>query len=175
MRRKAVLNASPNKAHEILAELEKNFEIQIITQNIDNLHERAGSTRVLHLHGEIIKSRSSRFSELIYPIDGWELKMGDNCEKGYQLRPHIVWFGEDVPMIGKAADLVSNADIVAIIGTSMQVYPAAGLINSAPHGISIYIIDPGIPDNRSSRDVVFINEKATSGVAKLAKILIGFE
>ena len=127
-RRRQVRKAKPNKAHLALAKLEKKYDVHIITQNIDDLHERGGSTQVLHLHGEINKVRSTVDSRLIYELDHWEMKLGDKCEKGSQLRPHIVWFGEPVPMIEKAIPIVKTADIVIVIGTSLGVYPAAGLV-----------------------------------------------
>jgi len=141
-RRKQLLEASPNAGHLGLVELEKYFEVWIVTQNIDDLHERAGSSRILHLHGEIRKARSTADPNLVYDIDGWKLEEGDLCEKGSQLRPHVVWFGEAVPAIEEAARVVSNADIFLIIGTSMNVYPAAGLINYVPESAPIYVIDP---------------------------------
>jgi NAD-dependent deacetylase len=169
-RRKAVLEAEPNKAHVLLAELEEQFNVHIITQNIDNLHERAGSNNVLHLHGEIVKSRSTFNSDDIYPVKGWELKMGDVCKAGYQLRPHIVWFGESVPLIEPAKEIVSDADIFVIIGTSLQVYPAAGLINYTKPKIPIYVIDPKQIIIKNMRFQI-IQEKAETGVEHLIKIL----
>ncbi|NDC31069.1 MAG: NAD-dependent deacylase [Bacteroidetes bacterium] len=169
-RRKAVLEAEPNKAHVLLAELEEQFNVHIITQNIDNLHERAGSNNILHLHGEIVKSRSTFNSDDIYPIKGWELKMGDLCNAGYQLRPHIVWFGESVPLIEPAKEIVSDADIFVIIGTSLQVYPAAGLINYTKPKIPIYVIDPKQIIINNMRFQI-IQEKAETGVEQLIKIL----
>jgi NAD-dependent deacetylase len=169
-RRKAVLEAEPNKAHVLLAELEEQFNVHIITQNIDNLHERAGSNNVLHLHGEIVKSRSTFNSDDIYPVKGWELKMGDVCKAGYQLRPHIVWFGESVPLIEPAKEIVSDADIFVIIGTSLQVYPAAGLINYTKPKIPIYVIDPKQIIIKNMRFQI-IQEKAETGVEQLIKIL----
>ncbi|MFK7755607.1 MAG: NAD-dependent deacylase [Flavobacteriales bacterium] len=144
-RRKNVHEVEPNEAHYILAQLEQANNVQIITQNIDNLHERAGSSNILHLHGEITKSRSTSDPNLVYEIEGTELNVGDLCEKGSQLRPHIVWFGEAVPTIETAAYIMSTADEVIIIGTSMQVYPAAGLVHYAPEGAPILVIDPNAP------------------------------
>jgi NAD-dependent deacetylase len=141
-RRKNLMEAKPNAAHIALAGLEDMYDVQIITQNIDDLHERGGSSKVLHLHGELKKVRSSVDPDLIYELKGWELKRGDLCEKGSQLRPHIVWFGEPVPLIMEAAKLVEQADILIIIGTSLQVYPAAGLIHYAFAGAPKYYIDP---------------------------------
>lgn len=171
LRRKNLLGANPNKAHNILAELEDYFKVSIITQNIDNLHERAGSSNVLHLHGELLKSRSSKDQSLVYDIDGSELNLGDLCELGTQLRPHIVWFGEEVPKMLDAVEVVQRADFLAIIGTSMVVYPAAGLIHYTQPDIPIYVIDPGNPDVNQNR-VHFINEKATTGTQKLKELLL---
>jgi NAD-dependent deacetylase len=170
-RRKKVWEVTPNRGHEILAELENQFDVQIITQNIDNLHERAGSSNVLHLHGEITKSRSTAKSDLVYDISGWELKWGDRCEMGSQLRPHIVWFGEAVPMIEPAARLVSEADIFVVVGTSLQVYPAAGLITYAPTFCPKYIIDPNIPDVGNIRNMVGIAKGGSEGLAELASLI----
>lgn len=167
-RRKNVLEVVPNRGHLILSELQKDFDVQIITQNIDDLHERAGSKNILHLHGEIRKSRSTGDPELIYNIKGWELKWGDRCEKGYQLRPHIVWFGEAVPMIEPAADLVSQADIFVVVGTSLQVYPAAGLVAYASAFIPKYIIDPFIPETGGIRNMIAIEKGAGEGLEELA-------
>lgn len=166
-RRKNVMEAKPNRGHIILAELQKDFDVQIITQNIDDLHERAGSKKILHLHGEIRKSRSTGDPDHIYDIHGWELKWGDRCEKGYQLRPHIVWFGEAVPMIEPAADLVSAADIFVVVGTSLQVYPAAGLVAYASPSIPKYIIDPFIPEVHGIRNMIAIEKGAGEGLEEL--------
>lgn len=163
-RRKAGMDAKPNAGHLILAELEKDFDVQIITQNVDNLHEKAGSTKVLHLHGEIFKSRSTRNPELVYDIKGWELNLGDKCELGSQLRPHIVWFGEAVPMIEPAAELAHDADIFVVVGTSLAVYPAAGLVNFVRRNVPIYVVDPHIPEMTKSQNVTFIQEPATVGM-----------
>lgn len=163
MRRKAVLDAQPNEAHMALARLEKVHDVSIITQNIDNLHERAGSTQVLHLHGEITKSRSTNDPDLVYDIDGPELRMGDRCELGSQLRPHIVWFGEAVPMIEQAAEIVSNADLLIVIGTSLLVYPAAGLVDYAPPEAKLFVIDPETPMLNKAR-AEYITQKASEGV-----------
>jgi NAD-dependent deacetylase len=140
-RRKAVLEARPNPAHLALVELEQKFDVSIITQNIDDLHERAGSANVLHLHGLITRSQSDKNPSLTYDINGWELCMGETCELGSQLRPHVVWFGEAVPMIEKAAALCYDADIFIVIGTSLQVYPAAGLVDIVPSDASKFLID----------------------------------
>ena len=169
-RRKQVLAAQPNAAHKALAELEKQYDVHIITQNIDDLHERAGSSRVLHLHGEILKSRSTIDPRLVYPINGWELKPGDRCEKGSQLRPHIVWFGELVPELEHAAYIASGAELFLVIGTSLQVYPAAGLVSYAPLHAQKYYIDPkgGIPGG----DFEVIKATAGIGVPALVKKLM---
>lgn len=169
-RRKKLIEAFPNEGHKGLVELEKLFDVHIITQNVDDLHERAGSKNVLHLHGELKKARSTANPNLIYDIDGWELKIGDTCEKGSQLRPHIVWFGETVSEISNAVKIVNNADIFVVIGTSLNVYPAAGLVDYTPVGIPIFLIDPNdvYPQNNN---VTIIKEKASSGVQKLIDIL----
>ncbi len=170
MRRNDALKAVPNKAHKLLVELENQFDVRIITQNVDNLHERAGSKNVLHLHGELFKSRSTKDASLIYSIKGSELKPGDTCELGSQLRPHIVWFGEEVPEMISAVEIVQKADILIIIGTSMVVYPAAGLINYIRPKTPIYVIDPGNPD-MNTENVTFINKNATTGMQELYNML----
>ncbi|WP_342646748.1 NAD-dependent deacylase [Mucilaginibacter sp. CSA2-8R] len=172
MRRKSVMEAEPNTAHYALAKLEEKYEVTIITQNIDDLHERAGSSRVVHLHGIITRSQSSLNPTLTYPIDGWEIKMDDVCELGSPLRAHVVWFGESVPMIETAAALCTTADIFILIGTSLAVYPAAGLIDYVPDGVPKYIIDPHIPYVRGGESVTKIEEKATTGVVKLVDDLL---
>lgn len=169
-RRKQVLNAKPNQGHLSLAELENHFDVQIITQNVDDLHERAGSSKVLHLHGELLKSRSCGDESLIYDCDV-DIKIGDLCDKGHQLRPHIVWFGEMVPMIEPAAELVSQADIFLVIGTSLLVYPAAGLIDFTKPGIPKFLIDPNIP-NTPVKHTELIEATAAIGTPQLAKKLI---
>jgi len=142
-RRKQIIESKPNQAHLIVAQLQKYYDVQVITQNIDDLHEKAGSEKVLHLHGEIMKARSTKDDKLIYELDNWELKKGDVCEKGFQLRPHIVWFGELVPEMETATVLSENADIFITIGTSLNVYPAANLINVVPSKTPKYLVDPG--------------------------------
>ena len=165
-RRRNVLEAQPNDAHIGLAQLQNHFDVHIITQNIDNLHERAGSKNVLHLHGEILKMRSEIDESLIYDIKG-DINLGDKAEDGAQLRPHIVWFEEPVPMIEAAITLVQSADVFVVVGTSLVVYPAAGLINySAPH-IPKYIIDKQIPYTSSVYNVTAIEKPATLGVQDL--------
>jgi NAD-dependent deacetylase len=163
-RRKQLLEAAPNIGHLGLVELEKEFEVVIVTQNVDDLHERAGSSNVLHLHGELRKSRSTVDPGLIYDIEGWKLEEGDLCEKGSQLRPHVVWFGEAVPAIEEAAGEVSGADIFVIIGTSMNVYPAAGLIHYVSPGAPIYIIDPNEVPVTSHPRIRIIRKNAGEGV-----------
>lgn len=172
-RRKQILESRPNKAHNIIASLQDQFDVQVITQNIDNLHERAGSKKVLHLHGEITKSRSSVDPTLIYSLKGAELKMGQRCEKGSQLRPHIVWFGETVPNIEEAQRLASLADIFIIVGTSLNVYPAAGLVDFAPYDAPKYVIDPNHTRAELIPNLDIIREKAGEGMEKLMKILTG--
>ncbi len=171
-RRKQLYEVQPNDGHYALVELEKHFDVQIITQNVDDLHERAGSTNVMHLHGELKKVRSSADEDLVYTLDGWELKAGDLCEKGSQLRPHIVWFGEPVPMIPAAAELSSSADIYVIIGTSLNVYPAAGLVDYVRPGTPIYLIDPSDLSVGHIRGLTMIREKASTGTKKLVQQLI---
>lgn len=170
-RRKALLNTGPNSAHTDLAMLEETFDVQIITQNVDNLHERAGSTKVLHLHGELTKARCTVNENDIYTIEGWELNEGSLSDSGHQLRPHIVWFGEPVPEMEEAVPMVNEADVLLIIGTSLNVYPAAGLMNYVKRGTPIYVIDPGTPMGIESMDVTFINKKATEGMKELIEIL----
>ncbi|HSF46144.1 MAG TPA: NAD-dependent deacylase [Chitinophagaceae bacterium] len=170
-RRKNVAEAKPNEAHKILASLEEHFDVHIITQNIDDLHERAGSTKVLHLHGEIFKMRSSRNEHLIYDIRG-DINLGDKAEDGAQLRPHIVWFGEAVPMIEVAAAITATADIFAVVGTSLVVYPAAGLVHYTPSGIPCYVVDKKLPPTSGMRNVLAIEKPATSGMAELRHLLL---
>lgn len=171
-RRKSALAAKPNRGHEILAELQNDFDVTVITQNVDDLHERAGSNNVIHLHGSLFESRSTIDPSLVYKIDGWELNPGDKCEKGSQLRPNIVWFGEMVPMMEKAAYITSMADIFLVVGTSLVVYPAAGLINEAPRSIPKYIVDPKVPDVSPSPNLHFITEKASVGMEKVRKLIL---
>ena len=166
-RRKQALSVHPNPAHYALVELEKHYDVQIITQNVDNLHEIAGSTNVVHLHGELFKSESTKNPELVYDIASWELKKGDLCELGSQLRPHIVWFGEAVPMMDLAMDITVQADIFVVVGTSLAVYPAAGLVHYVNAYKPIYIIDPVKPDITFRKNMTFIQEKASVGMEKL--------
>ena len=171
-RRKIVWEAEPNPAHTALAKLETKYDVQIITQNVDDLHERGGSSNVLHLHGEIKKARSTVDPGLVYELDHWELKMGDKCEKGSQLRPHIVWFGEAVPMIEPAAEISSTADIFIVIGTSMVVYPAASLIVYAKPDIPKYYVDPKAFEVSGISNLVTIKKKAGEGVPELVDELL---
>jgi NAD-dependent deacetylase len=161
-RRSQVLVSKPNLAHTILAELEENYSVNIITQNVDDLHERAGSSNVLHLHGELLKSRSSLQKELVYDCKQ-DIQLGDLCELGSQLRPHIVWFGEEVPLLDQAINLVREAYVLLVIGTSLLVYPAAGLIHYAPAQAQKFIIDPDIPNNTPS-DFIRIKSTAVEGI-----------
>lgn len=170
-RRKQLLETMPNKGHLGLVELENDFEVSIVTQNVDDLHERAGSSSILHLHGELRKARSTADPDLIYDIEGWKLEEGDCCEKGSQLRPHVVWFGEAVPAFEKAVEIVSSAEIFVIIGTSMNVYPAAGLINYVPAKAPIYVIDPNEVAIASHPRLKLIAQGAGAGVQMLIKEL----
>lgn len=172
-RRKQLLEVSPNAGHFALVEMERDFDVHIITQNVDDLHERAGSSKVLHLHGELRKSRSFTDQNLVYPCDV-DINLGDICEKGSQLRPHIVWFGEMVPMLEPAAELVVEADVALIVGTSMQVYPAAGLVGYAMPGIPIIYVDPNPAINYElsrMKNLKVLAEKAGTGVAKVLEEL----
>lgn len=171
-RRKQALTVQPNQGHTALAELEIFFNVTVITQNIDSLHEQAGSSNVIHLHGEISKARSTIDSNLIYELDGWELKEGDKCEKGSQLRPHIVWFGEAVPMMEVAIREASTADIFIVAGTSLQVYPAAGLLDFIDSETPKFIVDPQIPTSSKKANTFFYEEKATTGLPKVQQYLI---
>jgi NAD-dependent deacetylase len=170
MRRRDALKAEPNAGHLGLAELERDFDVHIITQNIDDLHERAGSTSVMHLHGEIFKMRSDKNEELVYPIRE-DILVGHRAEDGAQLRPHIVWFEEPVPMIERAVPLVRSADIFVVVGTSLVVYPAAGLVDLARPGIPKFIVDKKIPYTSSVGDLVAIEQPASTGVQELRQQL----
>jgi len=171
-RRTQLAGCQPNAGHFGVARLEKYFAVHVITQNIDNLHERAGSTNVLHLHGELTKARSTADPYLIYDIGYKNINRGDLCEMGSQLRPHIVWFGEAVPMMNEAVRITSEADIFAVIGSSLNVYPAAGLIAYAPEKASLWLIDPNDVYISIPRDVEVIMEPATRGVAILTERLL---
>lgn len=170
MRRMDVAKVEPNAAHKALATLEKDFDVNIITQNIDDLHERAGSTQVLHLHGEIFKMRSERSEDLVYDIRG-EISLGDLAEDGTQLRPYIVWFEEPVPMIEIAANIAAEADIFVVIGTSLVVYPAAGLVHYVAPFVPKFIIDKSIPETSYLRSLTIIEKPATEGVKDLMEML----
>jgi len=171
MRRQNVLEANPNPAHIGLAQLEEYFDVQIITQNIDDLHERAGSSKILHLHGEILKMRSEYDESLIYPIQT-DINIGDLADDGAQLRPHIVWFEEPVPLISDAVKLVRHSDIFVVIGTSLAVYPAAGLVDYAPWPIPKFILDKKIPGTSSLYNLTKIERSAAVGIKELKKLLI---
>ena len=170
-RRKKLWEAKPNEGHRGIAELEKHFDTTIITQNVDDLHEQAGSSKVLHLHGELRKARSTIDPSLVYTLKHWELNLGDKCEKGSQLRPHIVWFGESVPAIAEAIIIAQEADIFVVIGTSLAVYPAANLVNYTKAQIPIFVVDPNNPEIYKS-NVVFIQKKASVGVKQLKNELL---
>ena len=172
-RRKDVLAAEPNAAHKAIARLESRYEVQIITQNIDNLHERAGSTNVLHLHGLISQARSSKHEHLLYDIDGWEMKLGETCEKGSQLRPNIVWFGEEVPMYPIACELAQTADIFIVIGTSLQVNPAAMVVMYAPSHSKKILIDPKAHEIKGlGQQWQMVHETACIGVPSVVEDLL---
>ncbi|MCF8364546.1 MAG: NAD-dependent deacylase [Bacteroidales bacterium] len=171
-RRKQLLEVEPNIAHFALAKLETCYNVHIITQNVDDLHERAGSSNILHLHGELRKSQSTIDENLVYEIKGWELKIGDTCEKGSQLRPHVVWFGEQVTQIVPAIQISRQADLFIVIGTSLAVYPAAGLIGYVDDSAPKYLIDPKSGDGLSLPNLKIIREKAGIGVPKLVEELI---
>lgn len=171
-RRKQALTAKPNDGHLALAELQKHFQVSIVTQNVDSLHEDAGSNQVLHLHGQLNKSRSTLDESLVYDVDGWELKEGDTCEKGSQLRPHIVWFGEAVPMMEPAISETISADIFIVAGTSLVVYPAAGLLDFVPQEVPKYIVDPKIPEVRSAENMFLYEEPASTGLKKVKDHII---
>lgn len=173
-RRRQLFEVKPNKGHEILHELEDVMTVRIITQNVDNLHEAAGSTSVLHLHGELLKVRSIKDENLIYElnIENPDIALGDVCEKGSQLRPHIVWFGEPVPMMPEAMSLVRTADVFLIVGTSLNVYPAAGLIDYVPPGVPIYLIDPNDVAYTGRRNIHFIKKGASEGMTEFKKYFV---
>ena len=173
MRRKQILDTEPNEAHVYFAEIENEFNVQIVTQNIDDLHERAGSKNVLHLHGQIILAKSSndKYKEL-YPIRGWELSDKDTCPNGFRLRPHVVWFGEDVPEYSKAIPLISSADVFIVLGTSLQVFPAAGLVEYASAKAVKIIVDPNVDDFQIPTDFIKLKASAVDAIPELEKILI---
>ena len=172
-RRKELLSTKPNPAHFAIAELEKHFDVQVVTQNVDDLHERAGSTRVTHLHGELMKLRSERNTDLIVPISGWEQTLDTRAEDGALLRPHIVFFGESVPMFDAATKIAAEADLMIVVGTSLAVYPAAMLVRYAKAGVPIYVVDPGTPDTSMIRNTLtHIKARAAIGMPELAEKLI---
>ncbi len=166
-RRKGVLEAEPNEGHRQIAAWQEHFHVTVITQNIDDLHERAGSRNVVHLHGEIRKSRSTVNPQLVYGIEGWQLLMGDVCEQGSQLRPHIVWFGEEVPMMEIAAGIIEESDIFIVVGTSLQVYPAAGLVDFAMRAQQKFIVDPEANSLLSKPGWISINSGAGEGLQRI--------
>jgi NAD-dependent deacetylase len=170
-RRVAAATALPNEGHLALASLEEDFDVTIITQNVDSLHERAGSTNVLHLHGLLSQAKSSVDDNLVYDIGQKNISIGDVCERGSQLRPNIVWFGEMVPMIEPAARISEQADIFIVVGTSLAVYPAASLIDFVPHSRQIYVVDPNMPYLKERRNIKLVNAKATNGLIEIAKEL----
>ena len=172
-RRKQILACSPNEGHRIIASLENSYEVLVITQNIDDLHERAGSSNVLHLHGNIRLAKSSGPNQetTYYPIEGWELNHDDKCPEGYRLRPHVVWFGEDVPLYSKALQLVQEAEIFVVIGTSLLVYPAAGLIHYLNPDCDAYLIDPNADQIAIPKGFKCLSQTAVNGLLELSKIL----
>ncbi|MCX2741908.1 SIR2 family NAD-dependent protein deacylase [Pontibacter anaerobius] len=170
-RRKNAHSVKPNAAHEQLAALEQEFDVRIITQNVDDLHERAGSTNVIHLHGKLFESRSTLDPSLVYTIEGWELNKGDKCERGSQLRPNIVWFGEPVPMMEKAIEETLQADIFLVVGTSLVVYPAAGLVDYVSPDVPVFVVDPNLPNIRIRPNLHRYEEKASTGMQKVAELI----
>lgn len=173
IRRRELFSVEPNAAHRAIAELEQHFDVEVVTQNVDNLHERAGSTRVTHLHGELMKLRSERNPELIVSIEGWEQKMDARAEDGALLRPHIVFFGESVPMFDAATRIAASADVMIVVGTSLAVYPAASLVRYASAGVPVYVVDPGNPDVAMIRNpLTHIKARAAEGMPALVDKLI---
>ena len=173
IRRRELFSVEPNAAHRAIAELEQHFDVEVVTQNVDNLHERAGSTRVTHLHGELMKLRSERNPELIVPIEGWEQTLDARAEDGALLRPHIVFFGESVPMFDAATRIAASADVMIVVGTSLAVYPAASLVRYARAGVPVYVVDPGNPDVAMIRNpLTHIKARAAEGMPALAEKLI---
>ncbi|MBN3034249.1 MAG: NAD-dependent deacylase, partial [Bacteroidales bacterium] len=164
IRRKQLYESQPNAAHKALVRLDEKFDVHVVTQNVDDLHERAGSRSVLHLHGELKKARSTGDPDLVYDLKHWELKWGDKCEKGYQLRPHVVWFGEAVPMFEPACRTVAAADVLIIVGTSLAVYPAAGLVGYVPDRAMKYFVDTQAFDVEGIRNLTVIRKKAGEGI-----------
>lgn len=172
LRRAQLSSVEPNAGHTALVKLEEKYDVTIITQNVDDLHERAGSSHIVHLHGELVKVRSTLDSSLVYDWGYKEICIGDTCEKGSQLRPHIVWFGENVPMYGIAEQFAVRADIMLVVGTSLVVYPAAGLVDVAPRNTPVYIVDPNLPETRFNPMITKIAEPATIGLPKLVDELL---
>jgi len=171
-RRKELFEKQPNAGHRAIAELERYFDTEVVTQNVDNLHERAGSTRVTHLHGELMKLRSSRDPELIVPIEGWKQRLDATGPDGALLRPHIVFFGEAVPMFETAAGIVASADVLIVVGTSLAVYPAASLVHYVRSGVPVYLVDPGMPDTRLIRNpLIHIRKRSAEGMPELLERL----
>jgi len=171
-RRKQLLEVTPNAGHLALVELERAFDVQVITQNVDDLHERAGSSNVLHLHGELRKARSTGPSHQLFDINGWQLNIGDLCPRGHQLRPHIVWFGEEVTEMPRAAEIVSTSDVVIIVGTSMNVYPASSLIHYAPRHARIWVVDPNATELHSLARATVLRQKAGDALPELVRGLL---
>jgi len=170
-RRKQALAVLPNAAHKDLVKLEKKYEVHIITQNVDDLHERAGSKNVLHLHGQLFQSRSSGNEQLVFPCTE-DINLGDICEEGHQIRPNIVWFGEQVPNMALATPLVQKADFIIVVGTSLAVYPAASMLDYANKNAQIYVVDPNIPFIDKQPNTYMYEEKASTGIAKIVKLLL---
>lgn len=167
-RRKQILSAKPNQAHKLIAQLQGKYDVHVITQNIDDLHEKAGSKKVIHLHGELMKCRSTLNPNLIYTLKSWKLNIGDKCELGSQLRPHVVWFGEAVPNMEIAYEVASKADVFIVVGSSLTVYPAAGLVNFVSNNSKKYLIDPSDINIQNVENLIIYKEKASSGMEKLA-------
>lgn len=174
-RRKAARMAVPNPGHIVLANMEQEFDVSVITQNVDDLHERAGSSKVYHLHGSLFRSRSTVDPSLTYPINGDQLNRGDRCEKGSQLRPDIVWFGEPVPMMDLAWKIASTADVFLVVGTSLKVYPAAGLIEDIPVHAPVFVVDPAAPEIFTRHQVTYFRESAVTGMEKVWNAIRKFE
>ncbi len=172
LRRKQLLEVEPNRAHFAITELQEKFNVQVITQNVDDLHERARNENVLHLHGELKKARSTAYPFQVYDLEEWELNVGDKCENGHQLRPHIVWFGEEVPNLQVATEIVSESDAVIIVGTSLNVYPAASLYQFAKANCPIWIIDPKADELVYPDSITPINEKAGAALPRLVQSLL---
>ncbi len=171
-RRKQLFEVAPNAGHHALVKLEEKYDVQIVTQNVDDLHERAGSSKVLHLHGELKKARSTTNPSLVYELKHWELKMGDTCDEGSQLRPHIVWFGEAVPNISTAIQYAKKADIFLVVGTSLQVYPAAGLLDYVSSQNPVYLVDPKASAPSYMTNLNIIRETAANGLPALVEQLL---